>query len=102
MVQNVAANAGAEAVAKANAAEPTTEREKAYVAAIASFYKDYDKVDHKTRAIAYEKAMEQVHARFPDDQEAGVFYSLALNATQSPSDKSFANKKKAAEILEKV
>jgi hypothetical protein len=96
-----ALKAGAEAVVKADAAGSTTEREKAYVAAIAAFYKDYDKVDHKTRAIAYEKAMEQVHARFPDDQEAGVFYALALNATQQPTDKSFANKKKAAEILEK-
>jgi hypothetical protein len=97
-----ALKAGSEAVAKANTAGPKTEREKAYVAAIATFYKDFDKVDHKTRAIAYEKAMEQVHARFPDDQEAGVFYSLALNATQAPTDKSYANKKKAAEILQKV
>ena len=97
-----ALKAGSEAVAKANAAGPKTEREKAYVAAIAAFYRDYDKVDHKTRAIAYEKAMEQLHARFPDDQEAGVFYSLALNATQPPTDKTFANKKKAAEILDKV
>jgi len=97
-----ALKAGSEAVEKASAAGPKTDREKAYVAAIAAFYKDYDKVDHKTRAVAYEKAMEQVHSRFPDDQEAGVFYSLALNATQPPTDKTFANKKKAAEILEKV
>jgi len=97
-----ALKAGLEAVAKADAAGPKTEREKAYVAAIGAFYKDYDKLDHKTRAIAYEKAMEELHARFPDDQEAGVFYALALNATQPPTDKTFANKKKAAEILEKV
>jgi hypothetical protein len=97
-----ALKAGAEAVAKADAAGPKTEREKAYVAAIAAFYRDYDKVDHKTRAIAYERAMEQLYARFPDDQEAGVFYSLALNATQPPTDRTFANKKKAAEILDKV
>ena len=31
-----------------------------------------------------------------------IFYSLALNATQPPTDKTFANKKKAAEILQKV
>src|SRR3954452_17609822 len=97
-----ALKAGFEAVAKANAAGPKTEREQAYVAAIGAFYKDYDKVDHKTRAITYEKAMEQVHARFSDDQEAGVFYSLALNATQPPTDKTSANKKNAAGILEKV
>jgi hypothetical protein len=97
-----ALKAGSEAVAKANAAGPKTEREKAYVAAIAAFYRDFDKVDHKTRAIAYERAMEQLYARFPDDQEAGVFYSLALNTTQPPTDRTFANKKKAAEILDKV
>ena len=65
-----ALKAGSEALAKANAAGPKTEREKAYVAAIGAFYKDYDKVDHKTRAVAYEKAMEELHTRFPDDQEA--------------------------------
>jgi hypothetical protein len=97
-----ALKAGSEAVQKAEAAGPKTEREKAYVAAIAAFYRDYDKADHKTRAVAYEKAMEQVHAKYPDDAEAGVFYSLALNATQPPTDKTFANKKKAAEILDKV
>src|SRR5436190_4334063 len=97
-----ALKAGSEAVAKANAAGPKTEREKAYVAAIAAFYRDYDKVDHKTRAIAYERAMEQLHAKFPEDAEAGVFYSLALNATQPPTDKTFANKMKAAQILDKV
>src|SRR5438876_2338494 len=46
--------------------------------------------------------MEQVHARYPEDREAGVFYALALNATAPPTDKTFANKKKAAEILNKV
>jgi hypothetical protein len=97
-----ALKAGSEAVARAIAAAPKTERETAYLAAIGAFYKDYDKLDHKTRAVAYEKAMEQVYVQFPDDQEAGVFYSLALNATQSPTDKTFANKKKAAEILQKV
>lgn len=97
-----ALKAGSEAVEKAQAAGPKTEREKEYVAAIATFYRDSDKTDHRTRAIAYEKAMEQVYLHFPEDREAAVFYALALNATQSPTDKTFANKKKAAEILAKV
>jgi tetratricopeptide (TPR) repeat protein len=97
-----ALKAGAEAVEKAMAASPKTEREKDYIAAIAAFYRDSDKLDHQTRALAYEKAMEQVYLRYPDDREAGVFYALALNATQPPTDKTFANKKKAAEILNKV
>jgi tetratricopeptide (TPR) repeat protein len=97
-----ALQAGSDAVEKAQAAAPKTEREKEYVAAIAAFYRDSDKLDHRARAVAYEKAMEQVYLHFPEDREAAVFYALALNATQSPTDKTFANKKKAAEILNKV
>jgi tetratricopeptide (TPR) repeat protein len=94
--------AGSEAIEKAMAAAPKTDREKDYIAAIAAFYHDSDKLDHRSRAVAYEKAMEQVHARYPEDREAGVFYSLALNATQLPTDATLANKKKAAAILNKV
>jgi tetratricopeptide (TPR) repeat protein len=97
-----ALKAGSEAVEKAMAARQKTDRESDYIAAIASFYRDNDKVDHRTRAVAYEKAMEQVHQRYPDDREAGVFYSLALVATAPPTDKTYANQKKAKAILEQV
>jgi tetratricopeptide (TPR) repeat protein len=97
-----ALKAGAEAVEKAVAAGPKTEREKDYLAAIAAFYRDSDKLDHQTRAVAYEKAMEQVYLRYPEDREAAVFYGLALNASALPTDKTYANKRKAAEILNKV
>lgn len=79
-----------------------TPRERDYVAAIATFYTDHDTLDHRARAAAYEKAMAQVHARYPDDREAAVFYALALDATAAPTDKTYANQKKAAAILEKV
>jgi len=97
-----ALKAGSEAVEKAMAAKQKTDREGDYIAAIAAFYRDNDKIDHRTRAVAYEKAMEQVHLRYPDDREGGVFYSLALVATASPTDKTYANQKKATAILEKV
>jgi tetratricopeptide (TPR) repeat protein len=97
-----ALKAGSEAVEKAMAAKQKTDRESDYIAAIAAFYRDNDKVDHRTRAVAYEKAMEQVHQRYSDDREAGVFYSLALIATAPPTDKTYANQKKAKAILDKV
>jgi hypothetical protein len=97
-----ALKAGSEAVEKATAAPSKTEREKDYIAAIAAFYRDNDKLDHRTRAVAYEKAMEQVYLKYPDDREAGVFYALALDTTAPPTDKTYANQKKAAEILNKV
>jgi uncharacterized membrane-anchored protein len=79
-----------------------TPREADYIAAIAAFYRDNDKLDHQTRAVAYEKAMEHVYERYPDDREAAVFYALALNASALKTDKTFANQRKAAEILNKI
>jgi hypothetical protein len=90
------------AVEKARAAGARTPRERDYIEAIAVFYKDADTVDHRTRALAYERAMEQLAARYPDDREAAIFYALALNVTLVPSDKTYANQLKAAAILEKV
>ena len=97
-----ALKAGSDAVAKAMAAPTQTPREADYVAAIAAFYRDNDKLDHQTRVVAYEKAMERLHERYPDDREASVFYALAMNASALKSDKTYANQRKAAEILNKI
>jgi hypothetical protein len=90
------------AVEQARAVGAKTEREQQYIAAIAGFYKDADTLDHRTRSLAYEKAMEQLHQRYQEDREAAVFYALALNATASPTDKTYANQLKATAILEQV
>jgi len=93
---------GAAAVAKAEAISAKTERERGYIAAIAAFYRDSDTVDHRTRAVAYEHAMASLHQNYPDDREAAIFYALALDAVAPPTDKTFANQKKAAAILEPI
>jgi tetratricopeptide (TPR) repeat protein len=77
-----------------------TQRERDYIAAIEVFYKDSDKIDHGTRALAYERAMEQLQARYPNDHEAAIFHALALVATAPPTDKTYVNQKKAGAILE--
>ncbi len=90
------------AVQKAQAAQAKTQRERDYIGAVEAFYKDSDKVDHRTRALAYVKAMKEVAQRYPEDTEASVFYALALDVTALPTDKTYANQLKAARILEKV
>ena len=90
------------AVERAKAAGAKTQRERDYIAAIEVFYEDSDKLDHRTRALAYEKAMEQLQAHYPDDREAAIFYALALRGNAPPSDKTYANQKKAGAILERV
>jgi hypothetical protein len=93
---------GLEAVEKGKAIGSKTERERDWLAAIELYYKDYDKVDQTSRGLAYEKAMERLVQKYPDDPEAAIFYALALNETALPSDKTYANQLKAGAILEKV
>lgn len=95
---------GLAAVEKARSMTVKTDRERDYIAAIETFYRDHDKIDHPTRTMAYEKAMEQVFASYPDDREAAIFYALSLLGTASsrPVDKTFAKQKRAVEILNPI
>ena len=93
---------GWSAISHADSLGAGSERERAYIAALACFYRDWDRVDHRSRAVAYERAMEQLHARFPADTEAAIFYALALNATILYSDKSYAQQRRAGAILEPI
>ena len=92
--------AGRTYVEKAKLVGAKTQRECDYIAAIEAFYDDSNKIDHATRALAYEKAMQQVQARYPDDHEAAIFHALALLATAPPTDKTYVNQKNAGAILE--
>src|SRR5438874_8662273 len=93
---------GAAALAKAKSIGAKTQRERDYVDALSAMYADYDKVDHRTRMQAYAKAMEQLAQRHPTDDEAQIYYALALNTSASPTDKTYANQLKRAAILEPI
>jgi tetratricopeptide (TPR) repeat protein len=93
---------GAAAIAKGREVGARTERERDYIEALAAMYTDYDKVDHRTRVLNYAKAMEQLAARYPDDDEAQIYYALALNVAALPGDKTYANQLKGAAILERI
>jgi tetratricopeptide (TPR) repeat protein len=93
---------GAAALAKARSVDIKTQRERDYIDALGAMYADYGKVDHRTRLLAYAKAMEQLAARYPDDDEAQIFYALALNTSAPPDDKTYANQLKGAAILERI
>jgi tetratricopeptide (TPR) repeat protein len=46
--------------------------------------------------------MEQLAARYPNDDEAQIHYALALNTSAPPADKTYANQLKGAAILEEI
>jgi hypothetical protein len=90
------------AVEKARQLGGKTPRERDYIAAVATVFKDYATVPFKARAAAYEKALEQLHARYPDDSEAAVLYAYWLQVTADRNDQTYAQQLKSARILEKV
>ena len=93
---------GSAAIQKARAAGAATERERAYIDAAAELFESFSSVPHRTRILNYERAMERLHARYPEDREGAAFYALAVNQTALPTDKTFTQQLKAAAILEKL
>jgi len=93
---------GRTAVENAKSIGGKTLREKDYIVAIEAFYKDSDKLPHRDRALAYEKAMEHVYLTYPKDHEAAIFYALSLLGTTVESDKTYEKQKRAAAILNKI
>ena len=93
---------GAAAIAKGQSVGAKTQRERDYIDALAVMYADYESVDHRTRIVAYSKAMEQLAQRYPNDDEAQIHYALSLNTSASAADKTYANQLKGAAILEPI
>jgi hypothetical protein len=93
---------GLAAIQKGKAVGAKTQRERDYIEALAVFYTDYDKVPHAARVQAYLKAMEALAGRYPNDDEAQIFYAITLNVAASPNDKTYSNQLKGAAILEPI
>ncbi len=93
---------GAAMIAKGKSVGAGTQRERDYLEALGVMYADADTVDHRTRIVAYAKAMEQLAQRYPNDDEAQIHYALALNTSASAADKTYANQLKGASILEPI
>ncbi len=90
---------GWEAVQKARALQPPTERERLFVATTEAFFLEPESSDYWLRIRRWEQATEKVHASFPDDPEAAAFYALAHLATAPSDANARAHSERAAEIL---
>jgi hypothetical protein len=94
--------AGRESTERGKTVGAKTERERAYIAAVALLYNNFESTLQSGRLLAYRDAMEQLAAKYPEDYEAQIFYALALAASEEPTDKSYASRLKAGAILEKL
>ena len=96
--------AGAAALDRALAIDAKTGRERDYINALAVFYKDWQTIDHVTRAKNYELLLAAVCDRNPSDDEAAIFHALQLVAIGylDPTDKSYTWQKRGSEILNRL
>jgi hypothetical protein len=92
---------GRKDLAKAQQQKHRTDRERDYIAALGTFYRE-GKLEHHARAVAYSKAMQDVYRRYPEDREAAAFCALSLLASEPEGDTTFENRKQAAVVLEKL
>src|SRR5437879_1021227 len=79
-----------------------TERERGWIDALRAYFRDHDKVNVDIRLRAYNKAMEQMAQRYPDDYEVQVVYALTLQASASKTDLTYSNQLQSVAILEKL
>jgi tetratricopeptide (TPR) repeat protein len=93
---------GWDAVQKAKALEPPTERERMFVAATEAFFLEPTSSDYWLRIRRWEAAMEKAYAAFPDDDEVAAFYALAHLATAPATTISRAHSDRGAEILLRI
>src|SRR5436190_10954829 len=89
------------AIDKAHKMGAKTERERDYLEAVAAYYEDFTNRPERARPLARAKAYESLAAKYPDDDEAQIFYALYLIGTQTASDQTYSAWLKAAGILEK-
>jgi tetratricopeptide (TPR) repeat protein len=93
---------GLAAIEKAKLVGAKTERERDYMDALSVMYVDFDKIPHQARVQSYLKKMEALAGKYPDDDEAQIFFAITLNVAASPADKTYANQLKGAAILEPI
>ncbi|MGH7671910.1 MAG: hypothetical protein ACREMC_03355, partial [Gemmatimonadales bacterium] len=74
-------------------------RERGFIAAAAALYRDHASTSNAARLRAYADTMAQLYRDVPNDPEVAIYYALSLVATAAATDTTFANQKRAAEIL---
>ena len=90
---------GSKAIEIAHSISNKTPREEGYINAIAAYYNNWEKTDHRTRCLKFEEAMKELHSAFPEDNEAAIFYALSLNGAADPTDKNYTKQKVAGHLL---
>ena len=93
--------AGTEAVEQAQQRD-ATEREQAFIDAIAAFFEDYDRAAHGDHAQAFREGWSEAHERDPNDIEAASFHALGILATAPAITTDYDEQRQAGAMMEQV
>jgi hypothetical protein len=91
--------AAGQAAERAAAMGGKTPRERGFIAAVATLYRDHGSATNVQRLRAYSDTMARVYRDNPGDVEVAIYYALSLVATAPATDTTFARQKQAAAIL---
>ncbi len=87
------------AAQKAASMGARSDRDRAYINAAATLFRDHDKQGNRVRMVAYEQALKGIIDQFPSDTEARIFHGVFMVSNAPPTDLTFAQQKKAADVL---
>jgi hypothetical protein len=93
---------GREQVQAARDVKASTARERELIDAVGAYFSDEDPARSAAHAHDYQQAMAKVAGHFPADTEIQVFHALALLGIAPPTDRTHADQKRAAAILEPI
>jgi hypothetical protein len=74
-------------------------RDRAYIDAAAALFRDHATTNNRTRMMAYEAALKGIVDRYAQDTEAKIFHAIFSVATAPPTDLTFAQQQRAAQVL---
>jgi tetratricopeptide (TPR) repeat protein len=87
---------------KVKSIEIKTGREREWIEALRTYFRDHEKVGVDARLRAYSRAMQAIAERHQDDFEAQVYAALTLQAAADKNDVTYRDQAKSAAILEKL
>ena len=90
---------GASELARARALH-RTDREAAYIEALAAFYDDWESVDHLSRIRRWDEAQTAVREKYPDDDDALALAALVHIAASPKDDLEFRFNRESGARLE--
>jgi hypothetical protein len=91
---------GTQAAERAAAAPARSDRERGFIAATTTLYRDTAGASNAVRLQAYADTMARLYQDYPRDTEVAIYYALAQLATAPRTDTTFAQQKRAIAILE--